>query len=360
MRKSKKVTSPASAKDMLSKETTRTFEKGILRPGDSFEEWDSFVDESPQGCIFCRSWWLKAVCQHGFEILALRKGGRIVAGIPLPLKGKRKHAIIGMPKLTQTLGMLLAPSTKGNYEARLSNEMNLIEKIIDTMPKLNHFAMNFHYNFRNWLPFYWEGFEQTTRYTYIIESLKDLDKVFSDFNRSKIKNIKKAEKMVSLVEDINARDFYNNHVMSLGKQGEVMAYSYELYKKLFQVTYENHAGKTWFAIDSDKHIHAAIFVVWDNKSAYYLISSIDPDYRNSGAATLLLKTAITYVSKYTERFDFEGSMIRGVENSFRKFGAIQTPYFSISKDDRSLLRKLLMAGRSRLGAGTRRMKRLRH
>jgi len=45
----------------------------------------------------------------------------------------------------------------------------------------------------------------------------------------------------------------------------------------------------------------------------------------------LVKEIIKYVSNYTNKFDFEGSMIEGIENSFRQFGAIQKPYFAISK-----------------------------
>ena len=32
---------------------------------------------------FFRSWWLEAVCPKGFEILVLRKGGRLVANMPM-------------------------------------------------------------------------------------------------------------------------------------------------------------------------------------------------------------------------------------------------------------------------------------
>lgn len=37
---------------------------------------------------------------------------------------------------------------------------------IDNLPKFDYFNMNFHYSITNWLPFYWRGFKQTTRYTY--------------------------------------------------------------------------------------------------------------------------------------------------------------------------------------------------
>lgn len=74
-----------------------------------------------------------------------------------------------------------------------------------------------------------------------------------------------------------------------------------------------------------------MLVIWDENSAYDLISTIDPTYRNSGAASLLILEMIKYLQKITLKFDFEGSMIENVENSFRQFGAVQTPYFQITK-----------------------------
>ena len=46
---------------------------------------------------------------------------------------------------------------------------------------------------------------------------------------------------------------------------------------------------------------------------------------------------IRHVSQYTPIFDFEGSMIPGVERFFREFGAIQTPFFTITRGNLSLL-----------------------
>lgn len=330
-------------------EEHNSYEKKILRHSDSLEEWDRFVDDSPQGCIFCRSWWLKAVCPNGFEILTLRKDNRIVAGMPLPSYRKLGYTIIGTPQLTQTLGVLFLSSTKTTHQDRFSEEMEILEALVGAIPKFSYFSVRFHYNFTNWLPFYWAGYHQTTRYTYAINDLTDLDKVFSNFAYSKKKNIKKAEELVTIHNDLPAKEFYANQAMTLSKQGSTISYKYGLFKRVYDAAYENSAGKVWYAVDGQKNIHAAIFVVFDKKSAYYLISSIDPDYRNSGAATLLVREAITYVSQYTKRFDFEGSMIRDVEKSFRKFGAVQTPYFNIIKDNRRLLAKtgLNMFGKRR-------------
>jgi lipid II:glycine glycyltransferase (peptidoglycan interpeptide bridge formation enzyme) len=271
--------------------------------------------------------------------------------MPLPVSRRLGKRTISMPPLTQTLGVLLGPPTSEKYEARLSKEMEMVSALIEAIPKFSYFSARFHHTFTNWLPLYWAGFAQTTRYTYAIEDLTDLDKVFSDFAHSKRKNIKKAENLVRVDNDLPPEDFYANHALTLRKQGEDISYTYDLFQRLYKAAIENNAGRIWQATDAKGNIHAAIFVVFDTKSAYYLISTIDPDYRNSGAATLLLRDAIAYVAQYTNRFDFEGSMIRGVENSFRKCGAIQVPYFSITKDNRSWPTKFGI-GLFRLAKGT--------
>ncbi len=305
----------------------------ILKPTDSMEEWDEFVTNSPQGCIFCSSWWLEAVCPGQYEILLLRRGPRILAGMPMHRSRKWGFEAIYMPPLTPILGVLLPTPASDNYEKNLSTEMDILRVLVKAIPKVSYFNVNSHYNFTNWLPFYWAGFRQTTCYSYILEDLSNLEKVFAGFAHSKRKNIKKAESLVEVKENLPPADFYANHVLTLGKQDNRISYSSGLFYRLHAATLQRNAGKTWYAVDKDGHLHAAIFVVFDSKSAYYLISTIDPDYRNSGAATLLLKRAIEYLAPHTRQFDFEGSMIEGVESSFRRFGARQIPYFAITRSN---------------------------
>jgi hypothetical protein len=57
----------------------------------------------------------------------------------------------------------------------------------------------------------------------------------------------------------------------------------------------------------------------------------DPAHRTSGAASLCIWEAIARQPDTTEVFDFEGSVIEPIERFFRGFGALQTPYFHVSK-----------------------------
>jgi GNAT superfamily N-acetyltransferase len=315
----------------------------VLRAAGPLDEWDRFVDSSPQGCVFCRPWWLEAVAPGQFEVLTLRRGGSIVAGMPLVRYRRWGLQAIHMPELTQTLGPLLAPPAAESYEKRLSAEMELLSALVAAMPKVSHVNFFCHPGLTNWLPFYWAGYEQTTRYTYAIEDLSDPDRAFANFAHMKRKNIKKAEKLVEVREDMEPRAFYDHHAASLRKQGETIFYSYELFERIHRAATERGAGKTWLAVDPSGNVHSAIFVVFDPASAYYLISTIDPEFRSSDSATLLVKRAIEYVAPRTKRFDFEGSMVQGVEASFRKFGAVQRPYFHIHRNDLPLPVRLALA-----------------
>ncbi|MGB5156414.1 GNAT family N-acetyltransferase [Desulfobacterium sp. N47] len=287
--------------------------------------------------IFQKPWWLDAVAPGQWSAVEVKHGDEIVARFPYVMKNRFGNVMLTQPPLTQTLGPWLRPS-KAKYAKMLAEEKDLMTELINQLPLFDYFSQNFHYSITNWLPFYWKEFSQTTRYTYVIEELTDLDVVFSNFSHSKRKNIKKSERIINIVFDIDPKTFYENHKMTLQKQNSSISYSFELFKRIFESGYANNSACTIGAFDRDGNLHAALFVIWDENSAYDLISTIDPDFRNSGAASLLIREAIKFVSAKTKKFDFEGSMIEGVENSFRQFGAVRKAYFNISKINSRLLK----------------------
>ena len=102
---------------------------------------------------------------------------------------------------------------------------------------------------------------------------------------------------------------------------------------------EKKAREIFFASDSDKQIHAVLYLIWDKETAYYHIAGDDSNLRKSGASILLIYHAIKYASEILKlnRFDFEGSMLPGIEPVRRNFGAKQTPYFTIQRFQPSFL-----------------------
>lgn len=323
------------------------YDVAYLTGPDGLAEWDRFVDESPQGCIFCRSWWLEAVCPKGFEILILRKAGRIVAGMPMVRSRKWGCDTIHMPPLTQTLGVLLAPPSSQKYEKRLSTEMATLRELVRAIPPVSLFTMRFHHTFTNWLPFYWGGFSQTTRYTYVITELSDLDTLFNNMSKNTRKMIRKAENRGIVVEEnADLGMFLELNRQTFARQGKAVPYSDRCVRKLDEACARHKARTILLTKDASGRAHVAVYVVHDQKCMYALMSGSDPELRSGGAHALAKWASLQLAHRLGIPFDFEGSMMENVECFNRRFGARQVPYFQITKGPRRALVKGLLRVRS--------------
>lgn len=312
----------------------------------SADAWDALVDASPQGNLFCRRWWLDAVCSEGYELIEVEQNGQLAAGMALPWGPHGRRRSIRMPRLTQTLGPLLRPAEAQKYETRLSDEMELLRELVARIPSCHEFSINCHYRLDNWLPFYWAGYRQTTRYTYVLEDLGDLESVYRGMSAKTRNTIRKAEKAGIAVEESDDFDaFLRLLEMTFTRQEMPLPYSRALLRRLDLACQERNARKLLFARDAAGAPHAAIYLVHDPKCAYYLMQGTDPALRASGAPLLAQWRAIQLAASLSRRYDFEGSMIEGVEHVFRSFGAVQKPYSNIFRPSNEVsLRDVLSVG----------------
>ena len=97
-----------------------------------------------------------------------------------------------MPPLTQTMGPYIKYPEGQKYARKLAYEKEMMTNLIDQLPKVDYFCQNFHSSITNWLPFYWKGFEQSTRYSYVISEFnEEIELVFQENIRREIKKAKK-------------------------------------------------------------------------------------------------------------------------------------------------------------------------
>lgn len=299
--------------------------------------------------IFSKDWWLDAVCGgNNWDVVVIEKGGDIVAVLPFYMKEELGFKQIIMPPLTQTMGPWIKYPERQKYVRKLSYEKEIMNLLIKQIPYFHSFEQNFHYSVTNWLPFYWKGFKQTTRYTYRIEDLKDLDIIWNGFRENIRTDIRKAKRKVCVFSNSSIEQFFQINILTFTRQGLAIPYSIEFIKHIDEVSLKNNVRKIFFAKDAKNRIHAALYLIWDDASAYYLLGGDDPELRNSGANSLIMWEAIQFASTVTLSFDFEGSMIEPVERFFRAFGAKQVPYFKILNDNMPLYGKALINAKSNL------------
>lgn len=297
-------------------------------------------EAEPSIPLFSRAWWLDAVAGPGnWRVAMVLKDDAVIAAMPYVLQRRLGFTLIKQAPLTPSLGPWLAPST-AKYAKLLANEKDSMEALVAQLPKFDHFQQKWSALRSNWLPFYWMGFRQTTRYTYVIGDLSDEARLWSDFQANVRGDIRKAEARFHLrVRDDPTIDaFLELNRKTFARQGRTLPYSEAFVRTLDATCLAKSSRKIWIAHDDEGRDHAGVYIVWDENSAYYLMGGGNPELRNSGATSLCMWEAIRHAASVTKRFDFEGSMIEPVERFFRGFGAVQTQYFQISKTPSWLIR----------------------
>lgn len=282
--------------------------------------------------IFHQDWWLNAVAPNSWGEVVINRGGQVHARLPYVIRRKYGLNLIVMPPLTPFLGPWMRPH-EGKYASKISDEKQLMNELIEQIPHFDLFQQNFHHSITNWQPFYWKNFQQTTRYTYCIPDLSDLNKVWESFRESTRREIRKARSRFNLKvrTDLPVDVFIDLHIQTFDRQERNLPYPISLVRRLDAACLEHNVRRIFIAEDEQGQRHAGVYIVWDEYSAYYLMGGGHPSLRTSGATSLCMWEAIQFASTVTKSFDFEGSMIEPIERFFRSFGAHQTPYFQITK-----------------------------
>jgi len=295
--------------------------------------------------FFEQPWWLDTVAPGQWREIVIKRGEDVALRFPYVIKKENGFTSISMPSVTQTLGPWFKP-LKGKHSSQLSLQKELMTELIQQLPPHDSFNQRFHHSITNWLPFYWKGFSQSTRYTYIIEDLTNLDRVWEEM-KSNIRNkIRKAEKSgITVVRTDDIETFLDLNELTFKRQGLSLPFSRDFIRRLNSACVKKNARQIYITYGPDGRPQTGLFCVRDGHATYNLLQGGDPGLRNSGANVLAMWESIKDASEVCKAYDFEGSMIEPIEEFFHSFGALQKPYFEISKINSRHL-KMRMHGRA--------------
>ena len=303
----------------------RTLEPNLLK----------FLADAP---LFFQPWWLEAVSPGAWDYAVVRRGEEVAAVLPYTFKVRlNRLRLIEMPRLTPYLGPWLRASN-AKYANRLGEEKDLMTELIEALPPFAAFQQDFHPSITNWLPFHWKGFGQTTRYTYRIDDTRDTAQLLRETRENIRREIKKAEKQVVVSEALDIEEFLPLHRLTFSRQGKELPHSEEALRRVDAACRARGLRRILVARGTDGQAHAALYLVTDQHTVYYLLGGGDPELRTSGATSLLMWEGIRWASEQGKQFDFEGSMVEPIERFFRSFGARQIPYFGIEKCHSALVK----------------------
>jgi len=294
-----------------------------------YEMWNTFVDNSKQGSIFSKTWYLDAL-QVDYEILIIEEKSIIKAGIVL---AKNEINTYANPMLDKYLGILFL-NEEGNRQKVISKQYKYMEILAFELKQIKSFDYYFHPSFRNWIPLSWNGFTQQTRYTYRLNLSDTIESIESSFHTNTKRNIKNANKNSIIIKtNIKFDDFYEIIDKTFIRQGSKAPFNKEKIKQYIKVLEKRGNFISFGAFDINGKLLSVVGVAYDNNSAYLLFNGIDIVNQIRGANTFLVYESIKYFIGKSNFFDFEGSMIEGVEIFYRRFGGELTPYMKIWNDN---------------------------
>lgn len=288
--------------------------------------------------IFVQDWYLDTVCEGGeWNVILLEAQGSIIASWPFFLKKKWTFKYVTMPHFVKWMGIYISPP----YDT-VKNELLFLAQMLPHLPELDSFKQNFYPSLKNWSSLYWQGFQQSTRYTYQIDLSLSLEEIRKGFNRNITRNIKKAQCLLQVGQDLGAKNFYEIQGRSFQRQNMTVPYSFRSFEKHHQSLEKYQSGKTLYASDKEGNIIAACCIIWDKQRAYYHIAGEHPDFRKTGVGIYLTWKAIEFSKTQLKVpiFDFEGSMLEGVSKIRQQFGGQAIPYHFIYKYNNKLYQLL--------------------
>ena len=276
-------------------------------------------------------WWNEVVVEN-WDVVVLANGTQIKAVWPFFERNKGPWKFIANPYFTPYSGPFIVYPEGQKPDTKISYENKIHRELIVQLPKFSEMSMNFHLGFMNSLVFHWDGFKDFKRFTYLLDLEQNLEDLFGNFRENTKRQIRKAEKLLSIKEklDPNLLESLLKETYSTQKN-EYPAIPSNYFHRIANYIKKYNCGKMFVAEDSKENIHATALIIWDHSAAYYLIGGAASTHKNSGAMSLLMWNAIQFCKKEKLNvFNFEGSSVEQIEKFIRGFGGNLTTFSNIS------------------------------
>jgi len=295
------------------------------------------IDDIP---LFMQDWYLDIVCNKQWDVLIFSKDNDCVAFFPYYIYKKysfssirpamfspHQYPILNQDYLTKHPKILTHNHTLYHFENEIS------EYFASALDKMNLSACFFSTttDFLSITPFVWHRFSACARFTYVLDLTNE--NIINFFSNTLKRRIRKAEReLVISRKEWDLKQIYSVLKTTFTRQKTAIPYSFELFTNIVTTCVKNNCGKLFVCTDKEDNILSVLFMAWDNECAYSLIVGSNYDNQQRDAGTLTQYISIMYAQQIgKKKYDFEGSMLRGVENFFQQFGAERKIYISLTK-----------------------------
>lgn len=298
---------------------------------EQYRTWSSMQDKMP---IFMQPWWLDAVCagKEWDVLLSKDEHGTILAAMPYLFRQKAGFKWIIMPQLTQIGGIWIPPGSICQGADTQAQSTAICHDLAQQLRALrpDYYCQQYPISSSAVAAMQAMGYRVKERITYRLTDLSDMNAVIAGFSRDKRRQLRKAADLVMDTE-MTVDQLYDFHAFCLHEQGKQISYSRDLLHAMHLGAVSHQQGQILRIRNEQGDTQAAAMVVWDQQTLYYLIQCHTRKDRATHAGERVALEAIRLAARKGLIFDFEGSMIPGIAEYFRQFGATPATYYSVEK-----------------------------
>jgi hypothetical protein len=277
--------------------------------------------------LFEEPFWLDAAAPGQWDAVEIKRDGQVIGRLPYTMKRRYGLTALTTPWFTPWLGPWIRPA-RAKPTNELSYQHQILEKLIEGLPKAHKTFISCAPEFQNLMAFHWAGYDLKVGYTYRLTNLGDERRLWNEMRSNLRNNCRKAEKIIAINRERNIATIVAVFEKTFIRQGMNVSASFPALERIDATMSRRNQRTVYSAEDALGRVHAAVYVVWDDRHTFYLTGGGDPALRDSGAHSLALWHAIKDASGRSQIFDFEGSMVRSIEEFVRGFGPQQVPRFA--------------------------------
>lgn len=323
--------------NVTANDTKGAHEKPLqVLPPDEHQRWDDFVNSCADGTLFHCTWWYRAWGMEPIVHVLADHQGQIQAGICYATGRWLLTKGIVRPPCTPRNGPLFRPSAKQGRHAQNTHVKSAMLAALGCLPRLGAYDFMLRPCDHDVLPFLWNGFETAVRYTYVVPCAEQAtwQQHASKTQQQQLRSAARraAEEGYAVVEAPSLDEVLPLLQQTADYKGYGLARIAARMPVWWQAVLARGAGRAYLLRDGQGRACSAALMVHDRCSAYYLAGGMRRDLRKgSFINTLLIQRMLRDAHAAGLDFDFEGSVLPGVEGFMRSFGGELRPLYRALK-----------------------------
>lgn len=285
-------------------------------------EYINFCNSNKNICTFYNPWWLDTVCgEKNWDVILYKDNNEIKSFYTFSSKTKYIFRLSTIPSLTLLNGPVIL-----DKNTSLSKIHQINTFYIDILKQYAFVNINTCLELPSIMPYIWNGYNQSSRISYQIDLSQDHMTIFNNFSKNIKYDINKSKYKYSnrVTYNIDTREFYSLLCLSYLDKGMNYPYSYELIYKIIESARSNKSIITVGIINSIGKLLCGNIIINSHDRSYYLLGATLPSKKNQGVSSHCIWESVIASKEVSPIFDFEGSMVHGIEKYFRSFGS--SPY----------------------------------